>query len=69
MKLRLLGGEDDYIIDRNFKIVLNRVKKALDNGDDRKVYDMLNAIVKEIEPYILKEYPYAYEDYDEEKEI
>lgn len=62
MKLRLLGDNDDYLIDRNFKIALNLVKKALDNGDDRKVYDMLNAIVKEIEPYILKEYPYAYED-------
>lgn len=57
MKLRLLGDDDAYIIDRNMTIALNLVKKAVANGEDRKAYDLLCSIVEEIKPYIEKEYP------------
>lgn len=57
MTLNLLTDKGDCIIDRNLTRALNQVKKALDNGEDRKVYDILKAILNEIEPYILREYP------------
>ena len=57
MALNLLTDKGDCIIDRNFTKALNQVKKALDNGEDREVYDILKTILNEIEPYILREYP------------
>lgn len=54
--MSILSKEGDCIIDRNFAIALNKVKKALANGEDRLVYDMLVSMVSELKPYIDREY-------------